>query len=184
MTTGHVFMAMSLDGFVARPDDRLDWLAKQDSRGEDHGFEAFSASIDGIILGRGSFLNVLTFGQWPYEKPVVVMSRSLGASDIPENLRDKVSLSTLEPAGLMASLAARGWNRAYVDGGLVVQSFIRSGLVDDICVTIVPILIGSGKRLFGTLAGDVDLDLTGSRAFKSGMVQNTYRLAAAPFESG
>ena len=176
MTTGHVFMAMSLDGFVAREDHRLDWLMKQKTEGEEHGYAEFEASIDGIVMGSGSFKNVLTFGEWPYNKPVVVMSRSMTQANVPEELTSKVRVSSLEPVALMQSLEEDGWSRAYVDGGKIVQSFIRCGLIDDFVLTIVPILIGDGKRLFGPIDGDIDMELTSSTPFKSGMIQNRYRV--------
>ncbi len=176
MTTGHVFIATSLDGFVARPDHRLDWLLKQDTAGEEHGYEAFMDSVDGIIMGRGSYQTVLGFGDWPYPKPVVVMSRSLTPDDVPEALADKVRLTQLDPPALMRSLAEQGWSRAYVDGGKVVQSFLRCGLVDDIELNVVPILIGEGIPLFSTLDADIDLELLGSTAYPSGCVQSRYRV--------
>jgi hypothetical protein len=81
--TGHVFLGVSLDGFVARLDHRLDWLTKHAATGEDHGYDAFMAGVDGIIMGSGSLRTVLTFGEWPYRKPVIVMSGSLTPSAIP-----------------------------------------------------------------------------------------------------
>lgn len=176
MTTGHVFMAMSLDGFVAREDHRLDWLMKQKTEGEDHGYDAFMAGVDGLIMGRGSFRNALAFDEWPYHKPVIVMSRSLTENDIPVEMREKVSLTRLNPHGILTSLAERGWARAYVDGGLIVQSFIRAGLIDDMTITLIPILIGKGRRLFGELDSDIDLDLLSSNSFPSGLVQTRYRI--------
>lgn len=176
MTSGHVYIATSLDGFIARRDHRIDWLMKQGIEGEDHGYEAFMDSVDGLVMGRGSFLNVLSFGDWPYRKPVVVMSRSLGESDIPEALRDKVRLSTQTPHELMASLQKAGWQRAYIDGGQLVQSFIRKGLIDDIILTTIPILIGDGIRLFGAVEQDIDLHLLSSTSFPSGLVQSHYKL--------
>ena len=97
MPTGHIMMAMSLDGFVARSDHTLDWLEKQSTEGEDHGFEAFQESVDVIVMGSGSFRTVLGFGEWPYVKPVVVLSRSMASDDVPENLRDKVEITSLKP---------------------------------------------------------------------------------------
>ncbi len=176
MTTGHVFMAMSLDGFVARKDHRLDWLMKQKTEGEEHGFDEFQASVDGIIMGRGSYETVLSFGEWPYTKPVVVMSKTLSQGDVSEELRGKVRITNLEPHALMNEVQGQGWSRAYVDGGKVVQSFIRAGLVSDIVLTTVPVLIGDGLRLFGELEQDIDLELTGSKAFESGLIQSQYRL--------
>jgi dihydrofolate reductase len=76
----------------------------------------------------------------------------------------------------MAELARQGMHRVYVDGGQLVQSFLRDGLVADMVITTVPVLIGSGRRLFGALQQDIDLELVSSCSFASGLVQSTYRL--------
>lgn len=179
MPTGHIFMAMSLDGFIARADGGLDWLMKQKTEGEDHGYDDFMASVDGLIMGRGSFEKVLTFDDWPYDKPVVVMSRTLTDAEIPGGLRNKVVLSTLEPKELMQELDRKGWQRAYVDGGKIIQSFLRAGLISDITVTHVPILIGEGLPLFGQLDRDVDLEHLETRSFASGLVGSKYWIRQA-----
>ncbi len=158
MTTGHVFIAVSLDGFIARQDGDIDWLMKQQTAGEDHGYDAFMASVDGLVMGRGSFEKVLSFNDWPYHKPVVVLSRTLSDADIPGELRNKVRLSSLEPGELMRELGREGWQRAYVDGGKVIRSFLRVGLISDITLTHIPILIGEGLPLFGGLDRDIDLE--------------------------
>ncbi|MEJ2002418.1 MAG: dihydrofolate reductase family protein [Maritimibacter sp.] len=176
MTTGHIFMAMSLDGYVAREDFSLDWLMKQKTDGEDHGYEAFMDSVDGLVMGSGSFRTALTFDAWPYEKPVVVLSKTLKPEDVPEDLRDKVSISALAPLPLMASLSEQGWKRAYIDGGKVIQSFMREGLIADMTVTVVPILIGAGKRMFGALNADIDLQLLETKSFPSGLVTSRYKV--------
>ena len=178
MTTGHVFIATSLDGFVARQDHSLDWLLKQpDSEDDDGGFATFMDSVDGLVMGTGSFRTVLGFGQWPYSKPVVVLSNSLTAQDIPEELKDKVRLSTAAPADLMQDLQQQGWKRAYIDGGRLVQSFLRQGLITDMTITTVPILIGNGIPLFCNLDRDIDLQVARSRILPTGMVQTTFRVA-------
>lgn len=176
MTTGHMFMAMSLDGFITRPDDGLDWLMKQKTEGEDHGYDAFMASVDGLVMGSGSFRNALSFGAWPYEKPVVVLSQTLAQQDIPKDLQDKVRISRQSPQELMNSLSEQGWERAYIDGGKIIQSFLRDGLIVDMSITIVPILIGDGKRMFGALKTDLDLELLESNTFPSGLVNARYRV--------
>lgn len=177
MITGHMFMAMSLDGFVAREDFGLDWLMKQKTEGENHGHEAFMESIDGLVMGSGSFRTMLTFGAWPYEKPVIVLSKTLKPEDIPDELRDKVSISDQMPRQVMASLSEQGWQRAYIDGGKIIQSFMREGLIDDMTLTIVPILIGAGKRMFGALDRDIDLTLVDSKSFPSGLVTSVYEVS-------
>lgn len=169
-------MAMSLDGFVARSDGGLDWLMKQNTDGEDHGFDLFMASVDGLVMGRGSYQNVLTLGDWPYRKPVIVMSRSLTNADIPDALKDKVRLSDQAPRELMAQLDREGWRRAYVDGGKIVQSFLSEGLIEDMVLTHVPILIGDGLPLFGRLTEDIDLAHLETRSFPSGLVSSKYKI--------
>ena len=176
MITGHVFIAASQDGYIARPDGGLDWLMKQRTQGEDHGYEAFMASVDGLVMGRGSFETVLTFDDWPYAKPVVVMSRSLTNDDIPDALKSRVRLTALSPEELMRQLAADGWARVYVDGGEVVQSFLRAGLIADITLTRIPILIGEGRPLFGDLERDIDLEHIATRAYPSGLVRSEFRV--------
>lgn len=169
-------MAMSLDGYIARTDGSLDWLMKQKTEGEDHGYDTFMASVDGLIMGRGSFEKALTFDKWPYQKPVVVMSRTLCDADIPDELRNTVTLSTLEPKELMQDLGRKGWQRAYVDGGKIIQSFLRAGLISDITVTHIPILIGEGLPLFDRLDRDVDIEHLETRSFPSGLVSSKYRV--------
>ena len=169
-------MAVSLDGFVARRDHRIDWLTKQETKDEDLGYEAFIENIDGLVMGRGSYENVLTFGDWPYTKPVVVMSKTLEESSLPAELKDKVQLTKLDPSELMESLQSQGWSRVYVDGGKVVQSFIRCGLIEDLVLTTIPILIGDGLRLFGDIEGDIDLQMIDSKSFDCGLVQTHYRI--------
>ncbi|RON47741.1 dihydrofolate reductase family protein [Pseudomonas frederiksbergensis] len=176
MTTAHVFIATSLDGFIARPDGDIDWLLQRDDPTEDHGYPAFIADKDVIVMGRGSYEKVLTFDTWFYDRPVVVLSQQLANSPVPEALEGKVRFSSLTPAGLMEELTTQGVHRVYVDGGQLVQSFLRDGLVADMVITTVPVLIGAGRPLFGVLAQDIELKLVASRSFPSGLVQSTYRV--------
>jgi len=178
MTTAHVFIATSLDGFISRLDGDIDWLFQRDDQTEDHGYSAFIADKDGIVMGRGTYEKVATFDTWFYELPVVVLSEQLADSPVPEALKGKVRFSRLTPGDLMEELARQGIHRVYVDGGQLVQSFLRDGLVADMVISTVPVLIGSGRPLFGSLAQDVDLQLISSCCFPSGLVQSTYRLAA------
>ncbi|SPH24923.1 Dihydrofolate reductase [Defluviimonas aquaemixtae] len=177
MTTGHVFMAMSLDGFIARADHSLDWLLKHQIEGEDHGYDAFEASVDGIVMGSGSFRAVLKFGEWPYRKPVIVLSQSLSDRDVPKHLSDRVTISRSTPSDLMRERGASGWSRVYVDGGKVVQKFLRDGLVEDLRITIIPILIGSGIRLFGELDHDLALELVAAKPYPSGLLGTHYKVS-------
>ena len=178
MVTTHVFLAVSLDGYIARQDGDIDWLLQRDDPTEDHGYAAFIADKDWIVMGRGSYEKALTFDQWPYDRPVLVLSRQLSDIAIPEALKGKVQLSSRTPGEVLADLALQNAHRVYLDGGLVIQSFLREGLVADMIITTVPVLLGAGKPLFGSLTRDIDLTLLSSRSFPSGLVQSHYRLTS------
>lgn len=177
MTTTHVFIAISLDGFIAREDGDIEWLLQRDDPTEDHGYAAFIADKDMIVMGRGSYEKVLTLDTWPYDRPVLVLSKQLAETPLPEALKGKVWFSNRAPKDAMEKLAEENVRRVYVDGGRLVQSFLRDGLIADMVITTVPVLLGSGRPLFGALIQDIDLRLVSSRSFPSGLVQSTYRLA-------
>ncbi|MBN9265240.1 MAG: dihydrofolate reductase [Hyphomicrobium sp.] len=174
MPTCHVYIAASLDGFIARPDGDIEWLHQWPDAGHDYGYSAFMRSVDGMIIGRGTFEKVLAFGRWPYDKPVVVLSRTLDPDAIPPDRADRVRIVNLAPEDLLERLAADGWNRAYVDGGRLIQSFLRAGLIADITITHIPILLGAGRSLFGALPQDVGLTHIETTSYPSGFVQSHY----------
>ena len=176
MATGHVFIATSLDGFIARPDGSLDWLISRDSPEEDHGYDAFIAGMDAILMGRGTFEMAQRFPAWPYSLPVLVLSSQLAGRPLEPDLRDRVTVLDLSPEAAMAELGRRGHRRIYVDGGQVVQSFLRAGLVHDLTITTAPVLIGQGRPLFGTLLADVPLVHLQTRTFPSGLVQTRWQI--------
>ena len=150
---------------------------KQNTSGEEHGYNTFIEGVDGLVMGRGSFETLLTFDDWPYSKPVIVMSQQLTEADIPPPLSDKVRLTDRSPGEVMNMLESEGWTHAYIDGGKIVQSFLRAGLINDMILTRIPILIGEGIPLFGALDGDIDLVHEGTQSFPSGLVTSHYRVA-------
>ncbi|MGY8526422.1 dihydrofolate reductase family protein [Paracidovorax citrulli] len=176
MTTAHVFIATSLDGYIARLDGDIEWLLQRDDPAEDHGYNDFIADKDVIVMGRGSYEKVASFDPWPYDRPVVVMSNKLAGTPVPEALKGKVCFTSGSPREVLDQLARENMQRVYLDGGQLVQSFMREGLVEDMVITTVPVLIGAGRPLFGPLTQDVDLVLVASRSFPSGLVQSTYRI--------
>jgi len=165
-----VFVGASVDGFIARPNGGLDWLPA--GGGEEHGYEAFMASVDALVIGRNTYETVLGFDAWPYgEKPVFVLStRPLP----PAPAGAVVEHMAGEPADIVSRLAARGFRHAYVDGGITIQRFLRAGLIQRLIVTRVPVLIGSGIPLFGELPRDVLLRHVATRQYPSGLVQSEY----------
>jgi dihydrofolate reductase len=174
-----VFIATSLDGFIARPDGTLDWLMQAQASappGEDFGYAAFMAGIDALVMGRKSFETVLGFTPWPYAgTPVHVMTRQ-PALAVPEALRASVHVRHEPPAALLAALAGEGVQRVYLDGGELIQAFLQADLVDRVTVTTVPVLIGQGRRLFGPLPGDRRWTLESVRHWNDcGFVQTRWR---------
>lgn len=168
-----VYIATSLDGLIARRNGDIDWLSGGEG-GEDYGYAEFISTIDHIVMGRNTFEKVLTFGAWPYEKKVIVLtSRDLA---IPNELAEKVEACNLPPADLLHDLETRKARHIYLDGGATIQRFLREGLVDEMTITTIPVLIGEGLPLFGPLGQDVKLELLASRSFPNGFVQNRYRV--------
>ena len=167
-----VFVGVSVDGFLARRDGSFDFLP---DKVEPHGFEEFFASVDALLIGRGTYDVVRAFPTWPYgDKTLYVLStKPLAPSKSPHEV---VRLEG-DPAGIWKELETRGHRHVYVDGGLTIQAFLRAGLITRLVVTRVPVLIGEGIPLFGPTGRDVALRHVGTRTFPSGLVQSTYELA-------
>lgn len=170
-----VFIATSLDGFIARKDGSIDWLNNANTnvpKGEDGGYHAFMASVDVLIMGRNTYEQVLTFGEWPYgEKKVIILSSR--KIEFPAHLPKTVSWSSASPVQLVKTLSTQGAKRLYVDGGVTIQRFLQAGLVDEVTITLTPVILGEGKPLFFPLGKDVALTHLDTRSF-FGFVQVKY----------
>ncbi|ELS02300.1 dihydrofolate reductase [Xenococcus sp. PCC 7305] len=173
-----VFIATSLDGFIARTDGELDWLNSANKtvpEGEDCGYHAFFNSIDVLIMGRKTYEKVLSFGQWAYgSKPVIVLSRH--KLEIPEQIAKNVSHSSESPKDLSERLSREGFKRAYIDGGTTIQRFLDSKLIGDLTITLIPVILGSGVSLFGDLPQDISLRHVETRTYDFGFVQLKYQV--------
>jgi dihydrofolate reductase len=178
--TVSIFVAASLDGYIARIDGSIDWLDAANAtlpKGEDCGYEAFMATVDTVVMGRLTFEQVLTFDRWPYDgRRVIVLSRR--ALKIPSLLGPGVAHSREAPEELVARLSKEGATHLYVDGGITIRRFMSAGLVDRLTITTIPILLGNGKPLFGPLPADRRLTLLGSQVYPNGFVQSTYGIEA------
>lgn len=174
-----VFIATSLDGFIARPDGDLDWLSPENP-GEgiqDFGFEAFMDSVDALVMGRGTFDKVLSFDGWYYgTKRVVVLSGN--PVDIPDRLPDTVTslAGSRSPQEIVELLAKEDLYHLYVDGGITIQRFLRAGFIQEMTISQIPVLIGEGIPLFGPLEKDIRLELLESKSYSGGMVQSHYKV--------
>ena len=170
-----VFIARSLDGFIAGKNGELDWLhAIPNPEQIDMGYNQLMAEIDAIVMGRTTFETVLGFGiEWPYTKHVFVLSSTLQA--VPENLSGKVSLLSGSPQQVLDAIHAKGYSSLYIDGGRTVQAFLQANLIDELRVTTIPILLGGGFPLFGELDQPVEWEHVKTEVFLEQVVQSHYR---------
>lgn len=176
--TASVFVGVSLDGFLARPDGSLDWLmGGGEAEGGDHGYNEFIAGIDVIVMGRKTFEQVLTFDKWYYgDKRVVVLSRrpvDLAAARARGGVVEQMAGS---PEDIVAQLGAGGARHLYVDGGITIQDFLRAGLIQRLIISRLPLLLGQGIPLFGALPHDIRLRHVATRTYPGGMVQSEYQV--------
>lgn len=172
-----VFIATSLDGFIARENGAIDWLMKANElapEGEDGGYRQFIAGVDAIVMGRYSFNMVKTFEPWPYTLPVIVLGNQ--KLDVPVSLKNRVTTSAEPPAELINRLSSQGMKHLYIDGGITIQRFLSTGCIDELTITVIPILLGKGRRLFGELIQDIPLKLVNSYMLGGGFVQMHYQI--------
>ena len=169
-----VFIGTSVDGFIARPNGDLDFLPP--GGGEPHGYDEFIASVDALVIGRKTFETVLGFPNWPYgdKRVVVLSSRRLDFSVVRGG---RVEQMAGPPAEIVSELAAGGVRQIYVDGGITIQQFLRAGLVHRLIITRVPVLIGDGIPLFGSLPSDIRLRHVATHHYPSGLVKTEYEVA-------
>jgi len=176
---GRVFIGVSLDGYIARDDGDIDWLTDPPQNrthrpGNDdrpaQTWETFFPAVDHLVMGRGTYEKVLSFDEWPYSrKRTIVLSNTLATTD------PRITIARSVEA-VCELLAARSAQQVYVDGGRVIQSFLRADLLDELTVCVAPVLLGDGQRLFGDLDADIWLELVASHIGDGGMVHTTYRV--------
>lgn len=169
-----VYIATSLDGFIARRDGNLEWLTElPNPENSDYGFSLFMEGMDGIVMGRKTFETVAGFGQWPYEKPVFVLSTRW--KGLPDGYRGKATLVKGTPETVVETLNKQGFRNLYIDGGKTIQGFLQRDLIDELVITRIPILLGSGIPLFGEM--ELELRFTHLRTEILGgqLVKSTYQ---------
>ena len=170
-----VFIARSLDGYIADKKGGLDWLQTVPNPGQlDMGYEKFIQTVDAIVMGRNTFEVVCGFDmEWPYKIPVFVLSRSL--KSVPGKLAGKVELAKGTIAEILAHIHQKGYTRLYIDGGVTVQNFLKEDLIDELIITTIPILLGGGVPLFGELPGALEFEHVKSELYLDSLVQDSYR---------
>ena len=172
MTRLSVFIASSIDGYIATMDDKLDWLQSAGLPGEDYGYNEFMSTVDAVAMGRGTYDFIADFDPVPYdERPVFVFTHR------PPPERNRFTFWQLSAREALAQWQTMGYERVYVDGGSLISSFLAEGLIDDMLLTTVPLLLGEGRPLFHPISRQTPMTLTGSTSWPSGMINRTYSRA-------
>lgn len=167
-----LYIASSLDGYIATVDGGVEWLSAVELEGEDYGYQAFFDSIDALVMGSRTYEQILGFGEWPYgNKPCWVLSSRALNSVVPS-----VQITAETVDGLLAALATQGLKRIWLVGGsALIGAFERAGSIDEYIVSVVPRLLGDGLPLFVPCGRSRALELLDCRRYESGLVQLHYR---------
>jgi dihydrofolate reductase len=168
-----VYIAASLDGYIAKADGDLGWLSAVEAPPEDYGYAAFTQTVDTVIMGRKTYDVALGFPDWPYAgKRCIVLTHRESLAQHGEEFWHG------PPAEIAARLAQQAVRRVYVDGGEVIRQFLAARLIDDLTISIIPVVLGAGIPLFAADASEQPLTLLETRSFASGLVQLRYRAAS------
>lgn len=168
-----VYIATSLDGYIATSDGGLEWLTEiPNPEHNDYGFTEFLARVDAIVMGRNTFDVVLSFGQWPYTRKVFVLSNTL--EHVPDHLIGRAEIIFGNPVQIVKDLHQRGYTDLYIDGGQVIQSFLSEGLVDEMIITRVPVLLGDGIPLFRSLEAPLHFTKVTTEVLSDLLVKSHY----------
>lgn len=170
------FVGMSLDGYIADDSGGLDWLEAaaapvDGAPGEDYGFASLVASVDAVAMGRNTWDHIAHLDDLPYQGvPIYVFTHRP-----PSEPRDGVTYWSSTPVEAMEAWREAGMRHVYLDGGVTVSAFLAEGLVDDLVLTVVPMLLGSGRPLFHRHPRATHLELVGVEGFPNGVVTQRYR---------
>mgnify|MGYP005995387151 CR=1 FL=1 len=170
-----VFIATSLDGYIADKNGGIDWLHSiPNPNNNDMGYVEFSNGIDALVMGRTTFETVIGFDvPWPYTKPVFVLSNKL--KEMPESHKDKAFLVKGTLTEILEKIHGRGYERLYIDGGTTIRNFLKEDLIDEMVLTTIPILLGGGSSLFTELPNEQKYELIQTKTYLNQIIQNRYK---------
>ena len=166
------YVGTSLDGFIARKDGDFSWLSQFANDEAVAAYNEFTARIDAIVIGRGTFEGALKFPAWPYERPVYVLSSTI--NEVPEQAKGRAEILSMPPREIAEHLANKGFSNIYIDGGTVIQAFLKEGLIDELVIAKAPIIIGSGIPLFGHCETDISFKHIRTIVASNGLVRSYY----------
>lgn len=176
------YLAVSLDGYIADKNGGVDWLNEIPSPDQsDYGFAEFMKSIDAIVMGANTFKVVQSFGVWPYEKPVFVASNSV--KKVPEDYEDRITLVQGDVREMLDGIRDLGHERLYVDGGTLVQNCLQAGILDEMIITQIPIILGSGIPLFVEFENSIHLEHKETKVIGVGLVKSHYLIKKSPHKA-
>lgn len=165
-----VYIATSLDGYIAQADGGLDWLERTPTPGEDFGFKEFMDNVDVLVMGRHTYEVVSGFDNWPYQKRVIVLSHTL------DSVIKEAELFSGQIDDLLKQLENDGIKHIYLDGGITISKFLEQGLVDEMIITVIPIILGKGIPLFNPMSKERSCQLLSAKPYPSGLLQLHYAL--------
>lgn len=169
-----VFIATSLDGYIADKNGGIDWLHSIPNPDmNDMGYTEFISTIDALVMGRTTFETVCNFDvDWPYTKPVFVLSNTL--SEIPASHNGKAFLVNGTLTEILTKIHKEGYHRLYIDGGTTIQNFLEADLIDEMIITTIPILLGGGSPLFSHLPNELPFELVNTKTYLNQITQSHY----------
>ncbi|WNB17918.1 dihydrofolate reductase family protein [Marivirga arenosa] len=175
MSKNKVFIATSIDNFIADKNGNIDWLHSIPNPDQDDmGYQQFMNGVDALLMGRNTFDTVSGFDiEWPYEKPVFVLSNSL--KQIPDELSGKVELLKGGLNSVLNTIHNKGYSNLYIDGGKLIQSFLKEDLIDEMTITKIPILLGEGVSLFSSLEHSLNFECINTKIYLNSIVQNQFK---------
>jgi len=170
-----VYIAQSLDGYIADIDGNIDWLqAIPNPENSDFGWVEFLARIDAVVMGKNTFEKILSFEcPWAYPLPVFVLSTSM--KSIPAGYENKIELISATPREVIKFIEAKGYKNLYIDGGVTIQSFLKEDMIDELIITTLPILLGDGYSLFGKLDIQLQFKHVKTEILLGEMIKSTYK---------
>ena len=171
--TNKVFIATSLDGYIADKDGGIEWLHSiPNPDNNDMGYGKFISQIDALVMGRTTFETVCGFDIWPYQKPVFVLSNSL--NQIPRKLEGKAFLVNGSLKEIIEKIYKKGFYQLYIDGGRTIQGFLKEDLIDEMTITTIPYLLGGGIPLFSEHPKPLEFKCVDSKIYLDRVVQNYF----------